>query len=284
MFCIKNFFDAQVEVLVKQYDRREAATIAELLFEHVFHKPIHLLLLNKDNFEDKNSICVVESAINRLLNNEPVQYILGEAFFYDRKFVVTSDVLIPRGETEELVKLLLDDDFSRRNLSVIDICTGSVCIPVTLKLERDNLYVSGFDISEAAVKVAKANAANLHADVNFYVDDIFEIKIADKYDVIISNPPYVTESDKKLMRANVVDYEPSLALFVHDDNPLIYYRALLNVSCNMLNVGGRVYMEINENYGAEVVNLFQTCFKYVNIFQDINGKDRFVVAADMLNI
>lgn len=231
---------------------------------------------------------LVSKLASRLLQAEPIQYVLGEAHFYGRDFKVTPEVLIPRSETEELVIWIRDDLIRYRNPAppqILDIGTGSGCIPVTLKLELADMrmpaIITGIDISEGALTVAKANAARWDVSAAFILQDIFEAKSDDfaELDVIVSNPPYVRETEKADMHRNVLDYEPAHALFVADHNPLIFYKKIVECSASWLRPGGRLFLEINEALGAQVIQLMETsCFKSVELRRDLQGKDRMIRA------
>ena len=222
--------------------------------------------------------------VDRINNGEPVQYVVGEAFFYGRKFVVNSSVLIPRPETEELVRAVLSwaSSFDRSSkaepMKILDIGTGSACIPITLSLELKKSRVFAIDVSADALAIGQRNADIHGAQVNFIELDILKRPIPlSSLDVIVSNPPYVTHAESDDMRRNVRDFEPHLALFVPDDDPLIFYRAIVSQSAGSLASGGLVAVEINERYGAEVADLFRgSGLIEVDVIKDLAGKDRVV--------
>jgi release factor glutamine methyltransferase len=234
----------------------------------------------------------LDAAVRRVCNHEPIQYITGEAFFYGRKFLVNSDVLIPRRETEELVQYIIHENQGRRNIKILDIGTGSGCIAITLKKEMEDASVSAIDVSEAALKVAAANAQLHQAIINFCQADIcasdfFMRNEQNKlyhFDIIVSNPPYVRNSEAKSMHKNVVEYEPHLALFVTDKDPLIFYRMIIsliqesaNTEMDLLKEGGGIFFEVNENLANEVAILLEkNNFKKIRIIQDLQQKNRFV--------
>jgi release factor glutamine methyltransferase len=217
----------------------------------------------------------------RLMRHEPLQYILGEARFAGRSFYVTPDVLVPRPETEELVERMLPDvgDGAR----VLDIGTGSGCIAVTVKLERPTTHVTGWDISAAALDVARENGRRLGADVHWQQRDVCvdaDDDAADSFDVIVSNPPYVTEREQKEMLPGVLDWEPHSALFVPDNDPLCFYRRIAELGQRILAPGGRLYLEINRAFGAATVDLLRRAGYRddIRLEQDISHNDRFVIA------
>lgn len=220
-----------------------------------------------------------EQAIKRLLQFEPVQYIVGHTYFLEYKLEVSPAVLIPRQETEELVSMIIAKEKDKQQLRILDIGTGSGCIPIALSLELECQEIIGLDISEAALEIAQNNSSLNSAKVDFHQLDILNENIPyQELDIIVSNPPYVLESDKKQMHKNVLNYEPGLALFVPDDAPLKFYEAIANKSLKALVNGGRLYFEIHEKFGQEVKSLMeQVGYLNVEIHQDIFlSKDRIV--------
>ena len=212
--------------------------------------------------------------IAALKTNKPVQYILGETEFYRLKFIVNEHTLIPRPETEELVDWILKEDFS----SAIDIGTGSGCIPIVLA-KNTNAIISAIDVSEDALVIAKENTKINGVEINFFRQDILKTATLPKVDVIVSNPPYVLELEKKSMATNVFEYEPHLALFVSDNDPLLFYKKIGLLAAESLNKGGKLFFEINEKYGAEIVALLSKIgFVDIALKKDINDKDRMLKA------
>jgi release factor glutamine methyltransferase len=212
--------------------------------------------------------------IAALKTNKPVQYILGETEFYGLKFIVNEHTLIPRPETEELVDWILKEEFS----SALDIGTGSGCIPIVLA-KNTNAIISAIDVSEDALVVAKENAKINGVEINFFRQDILKTTTLLKVDVIVSNPPYVLESEKELMLDNVLEYEPNLALFVADNNPLLFYKKIGELAEKSLNCGGKLYFEINEKYGNEILEMLRKIgFVDIALKKDINDKDRMLKA------
>ena len=221
----------------------------------------------------------LESILSRLHNFEPIQYILGEARFLGRTFRVTPGVLIPRPETEELVEMMLKElsPVSR----VLDVGTGSGCIAISLAKELPESQVTAWDVSGEALSIAAANSKALQASVRFEQRDVltYEPCVADCYDVIVSNPPYVTEAEKQEMEHNVLDWEPSLALFVPDTDPLRFYRRIAVLGLEMLTSGGKLYFEINRAFGKDTVAMLcETGYRAVRLQKDISHNDRFVIA------
>lgn len=218
------------------------------------------------------------SRLARLSAGEPLQYVMGKTYFRDHLFQVNADTLIPRPETEELVDLVLRH--ATDNASVLDVGTGSGCIPISLKLERPSLSVEAWDISEGALAMARQNAQSLAASVEFKLQDIFSWPASQGFwDVIVSNPPYVTEEEKKEMANHVLDYEPHLALFVPNDDALRYYAALADFALERLTPRGYLCLEINQYFGTQTVELlFSKGFQEVKLLKDFKGNDRMIVA------
>ena len=266
------------------YDSREAEQLLTILIEHFFGITRNELILNPDSRISESELLKLHMAVKELMQYKPVQYITGVVEFQDLKIEVSPDVLIPRPETEELVQYILQNE-KASGLTVLDIGTGSGCIAISLKKLLENANVNATDISESAIIMAQKNASSNNQDIDFHVHDILSEKelISDKnsdrilFDIIVSNPPYVTQEDKKKMHHNVIDYEPHDALFVPEDNPLLYYEAILEFSIMNLNSGGRIYFEINEGLGSQVITIFEdNGFLNVELKKDLGGKDRFV--------
>lgn len=218
-----------------------------------------------------------EAKLGRLHSGEPLQYVMGFEFFRDRKFMVSPATLIPRPETEELVIKILP--LIEKQHRVLDVGTGSGCIAISLSIETD-ASIFAWDVSEGALDIAKRNARLLSASLGFQLQDVFEWEeTADTWDFIVSNPPYVLDQEKNEMSPNVLNFEPHLALFVPDLNPLKFYQTLGTFAWSRLNQGGWLAVEINRAYGLETENLFrQIGFSTTELHQDFNGNDRFVLA------
>ena len=277
-----NDFKYLVNGISAIYPPKEAESIAYILFEDLFGiKRTEIFTSNGSelNSEQKTEIA---SAMGRLLNHEPVQYITCRTRFVDMEIVVNPDVLIPRPETEELVYLIL----SRMKVDdpvILDIGTGSGCIAVALANNLPDSKVSAVDISDKALHVARHNAEMNNADIEFYCSDILDRNnwkmFSDDYDIIVSNPPYVPIAEKISMDLNVSHFEPSLALFVPDALPLQFYDAICDLGSRYLKTGGSLYFEIHEKYGKEISNLLRIKgFNDVEIISDVNGKDRIAHA------
>jgi release factor glutamine methyltransferase len=218
------------------------------------------------------------SRLARLAAGEPLQYVMGKTYFRDHLFSVNSETLIPRPETEELVDLVLRH--ATEKARVLDVGTGSGCIPISLKLERPSLLVEAWDISEGALEMARHNAHALKATVEFKLQDIFVWPTSSgTWEIIVSNPPYVTEEEKKEMANHVLNFEPHLALFVPNDDALKYYTALVDFALERLTPRGYLCLEINQHFGTQMTELlFSKGFQEVKLLTDFKGNDRMIVA------
>ncbi len=267
----------------QQYDPNERERILHLLFEDIFHIAKIDFLANKEvDWTDADQL-KLEDHLSRLNNFEPVQYIIGKTFFYDSYFRVTPATLIPRPETEELVDLIISDmsDNGLTSSHIMDIGTGTGCIAISLAKKIHGSRVTAVDISREALAVAKENAMQNQVSVSFVEMDFLKEYplIKASFDVIVSNPPYVLQSEKKDMRENVLAHEPHLALFVDDDNALVYYDALLKFASTRLHEDGTFYAEINEQKGNELIKLAHAHgFASSTIIKDIYQKDRIIKA------
>ena len=262
-----------------RYDPREAGNLSRIICCEILGQQTVDYYLGKDIILSVKEEQELESILARLHNFEPIQYILGEARFLGRTFRVTPGVLIPRPETEELVEMMLKElsPVSR----VLDVGTGSGCIAISLAKELPESQVAAWDVSGEALSIAAANSKALQASVRFEQRDVltYEPCVVDCYDVIVSNPPYVTEAEKQEMEHNVLDWEPSLALFVPDTDPLRFYRRIAVLGLEMLTSGGKLYFEINRAFGKDTVAMLcETGYRAVRLQKDISHNDRFVIA------
>jgi len=262
--------------LLSVYESDELNSIFYLISEEFLQIPRSKILLADEIELDSKKQKLFQNALTRLEKNEPVQYVLGKAAFMNLEFNVNSNVLIPRPETEELVRLMLKDELDGKE--ILDIGTGSGCIAISLAKNLPNAKVSALDISKDAIELSKMNAKENDVNLEFINTDILDYKSDKKYDIIVSNPPYVIGEEKKHMSKNVLDYEPELALFVVDNNPLLYYKAILEFAKTSLNKNGKIYFEINEKYNQEIIDL-ANYFGYSNVdcSKDIFEKNRFCV-------
>ncbi|VBB48263.1 Release factor glutamine methyltransferase [uncultured Paludibacter sp.] len=239
------------------------------------------LLADKNIILSESQKNDAEEMVLRLKKGEPIQYILGETKFFGLKFTVNPSVLIPRPETEELVQWILNDlPPNPLKGEYLDVGTGSGCIAISLKKHLPNATVSAIDISADALKIAKENAKLNDVKIDFIQKDILKTDILDKkYDIIVSNPPYVPQNDKQEMHSNVLDYEPHIALFVEDNNPLVFYRKIAELAKNNLTKHGALYFEIHKNQGENCQRMLSSLgFKNIQIKKDISGNDRMIKA------
>jgi release factor glutamine methyltransferase len=260
------------------YPRREANTIATYIFEDLF-QPIDGPAAQR--YWSAEEQAVFERVVRELRQNRPWQYVVGKADFYGLSFYVDEHVLIPRPETEELVHFIVKRH-ENQSVDVLDVGTGSGCIAITLKKNLPSAIVTALDVSPKAVKIAQQNALANAVEVLFLELDILQKQqtlVLPQYDVIVSNPPYIPPADQAKMRANVLQHEPHLALFVTNGDPLQFYRVLAQASREKLHENGWLYVEIHEEFGAEVLQLFQEqAYRNCQVFQDMYGKDRIVAA------
>jgi release factor glutamine methyltransferase len=259
------------------YEGAELDAIRFLMYRHFCGLSRTDLLSKKVSRLTEGEMVKFFKAIKRLKKNEPIQYILGETDFCDLRIQVNSSVLIPRPETEELVKLVCNENVQKQ-LSVIDICTGSGCIPIALKKFNPDWKISALDKFEACINVAVANAKNHDLQIQFFKADIFDFSSPEKFDIIISNPPYVAQSEKYNMNENVLNFEPHSALFVDDEDPLVFYAKILKIGNEQLNENGKIYFEINPKYAKELLKLAEIeGYGNIRLINDIFGKERFLV-------
>jgi release factor glutamine methyltransferase len=277
----KILFNQIVSEISSFYDENEAKSIVFLLLEHFLNLSKTDILLD----EKIEQAFDYQEITKRLKAQEPVQYIIGEIEFYGRKFKVTPDTLIPRPETEDLVQLVVNNIpqslVPNSPISILDMGTGSGCIVISLACEIPNAQVYACDISEKALEVAQENAVRNNASVIFEKIDILNIAPSSHppYSIIVSNPPYVMNAEKSEMEQNVLNYEPHLALFVEDSNPLIFYKAIAAFAAKNLIDKGLCVVEINQALGLETAELFwNQGFRYVEVVKDMFGKDRIVKA------
>lgn len=263
-------------------DANEISSIGYLVFEHLFGLSKTEVLAHREISLSPEDASRLNEIITRINSHEPIQYILASADFFGRSFFVNKDVLIPRPETEELVIQAVQCFMAHKMKAptILDIGTGSGCISITLSLEMPGATVHATDVSDDALAVARRNAKALNAPVNFFHHDILKQDLVLKdFDMIISNPPYIGKYESLLMKKNVVDHEPHLALFVSDDDVLVFYRVIAQQAMKALKPGGMLLMEINERLGGEVSAVFSTLgLQSVALVKDVSGKDRIIKA------
>jgi len=267
--------------LTQYYNKNEAEALVSLLIKFFFGSSRIELAFNPAKRLSESEMLKLHFAIRDLKKFKPVQYIIGEVEFLDFRFKVNEYVLIPRPETEEMVSHIVKSE-TNSNLRIFDIGTGTGCIAITLQKKLDHAKVSAVDFSNEILSLAKENAVLNHAQVEFQMLDILNptenVEMEDQ-DIIVSNPPYVTNIEKNRMKKNVLLYEPHQALFVPDEDPLLFYKAILTFAQKHLKSNGRLYFEINEKMGSEVKKILEkNNYQEVTIYRDINGKDRFVRA------
>ena len=269
--------------LYELYDNREAANIADMVIEYVtgqqktdriIHKTIPL------NFQQQEQL---ENLTQQLLQHKPVQYVLQEVWFAGMKFFVNESVLIPRPETEELIDWITQEIKHNKIIvkTMLDIGTGSGCIPISLQKKNQALNITALDISKDALKVAEKNAVNLSADIIFICSNFLDENNWKKLpivDLIVSNPPYIKQSESISMQKVVTDFEPHLALFVSDENPLIFYQKIALFGKNHLSKNGKIFVEINESLGKDVAAIFKKEHYEIELRKDMYGKDRMLKA------
>ncbi len=240
------------------------------------------IMLDRDLVVDRQIVEKIYKSIDEINGGEPFQYALGKTFFFEHEFKVDARALIPRPETEELVHSIVELNKSHDlpKWNVLDVGTGTGCIALSLKLALPHISVTGIDISIDAIGLAKENAELLNADVTLSVKDVLSMNDnGDSYDLIVSNPPYIPEKEKSTMKSHVVDKEPELALFVENDNPLLFYTKIADLGLNMLKNSGYLAFEVHENLAEDVKNyLFLKGYKNISIRKDLQGKDRMVFA------
>jgi len=270
--------------LYEMYDDREAANIADMVIENITSFKKVDRLINKHFPLSETQLQLLNDHTTELLKHKPVQYVLHEAWFAGMKLYVDENVLIPRPETEELVEWIVKTVASRESsvTSILDIGTGSGCIPIVLKKKLPSCEIHALDISEAALNVAKQNAATQQTEINFHLLNILEKsswKQLSRFDIIVSNPPYVKQSEASSMQKNVLQYEPHLALFVDDEDALKFYKAIAEFGLQHLNNDGYLFFEINEMMSAQVFDLL-THYGYcdIELEKDLQNKERMIKA------
>lgn len=268
--------------LQNQYSESEIDTIFYWVAEKILDKPTSMLRLALDEewyeFEEKKNQFLFKLML--LKDFKPVQYVVGESEFFGKKFFVNENVLIPRPETEELIEWILNDNPNFEG-KILDVGSGSGCIPVVLKSHFPQAEVFSIDFSKGAIEIAKSNAEYHQTPIQSLEMDFLDDSNWNKlplFDIIVSNPPYIAESEKSDMKENVLKYEPKTALFVPDNDPLIFYRKIADFASTHLNPCGKIYVEINQNLGEETKELLQKYFQNVELRKDISGNYRMIKA------
>lgn len=273
---VKDLFDEIKNELTSLYGERESESIAKNYLLDRFQFDAIQLAMNKGIEYDQ---ALLRNDLIRLEEGIPYQHVVGFTYFFGHKFLTTPDALIPRPETEELVDWIITD-YRESSPIILDIGTGTGCIPLSLKSALPESTCIGIDISEEALALAKRNASALEIDIVFDKCDILNERLpTDAYDVIVSNPPYIPVSEKQLLHKNVIEHEPDLALFVADNDPIIFYRTIAEQALNSLKSGGALYFEIHESFGEDVLKMLKSYgFLKVKLAQDLQGKDRMIRA------
>jgi release factor glutamine methyltransferase len=269
-------YKESVEAIAKFFGQNEAEQLINIAFEDALGIS-RIDRLTKNAALTSNQLDKIAAIRIRLLNQEPIQQIVGKAQFYGHEFIINEHCLIPRPETEELVDLIIKENQEKK--SILDIGTGSGCIAISLKKGMPNARVTGIDIAEETLAVAIKNAQKLEVQIDFEKLDILNESLKNKYDIIVSNPPYIPESDRTKMSENVLNFEPDVALFVTNDDPLIFYKRMADLGLRHLHKNGKIYFEIHEEFGEQIVLLLKNSgYRNIQLYQDLNTKDRIVSA------
>lgn len=282
---LKNYKTTFLQELSSLYDEQEVESFFYIVLEKLHGLKRIDLALQPETIMDGNHLKQWKSIVADLKKQKPIQYILGETEFYGLPFLVNENVLIPRPETEELVKLIISNEGKEKRekgkVRILDIGTGSGCIPISLKKNLPNAEVCAIDVSEKALATAQKNAELNNVEVNFILKNILETEnLESQFDIIVSNPPYVRNLEKAEINPNVLEFEPHLALFVEDHDALLFYRKITELALKNLNPNGQLYFEINQYLGKETVTLIESYgFKNVELIKDIYGNDRMISAS-----
>lgn len=278
----RNIFNT---TLSKLYPKTEIDTFLGLLIEEYLGLNRVDLVIKADFKIDESKLIILNKVLKRLQKEEPIQYIIGHTEFFGYPLIVNQNTLIPRPETEELVAWIIDEvknnsNYSNKQISILDIGTGTGCIPISLAKELNNAVISAIDVSEKALEIAKKNAIENQVNINFITKDILQTtNLNTQFDIIISNPPYVRNLEKKEINNNVLENEPHLALFVEDNNALIFYDKIADLAKNHLNKNGCLFFEINQYLGQETSTLLKSkAFKNIELRKDIFKNDRMLKA------
>ncbi|MEL1243940.1 peptide chain release factor N(5)-glutamine methyltransferase [Flavobacterium sp. DGU11] len=277
---LKDYRTSFLEKLTPLYDAMEAESFFNIALEELKGWKRIDLAMNPDAVLKDDEIIQWNNVLEQLEKHKPIQYIFGRAHFYGLEFEVDENTLIPRPETEELVEWIIKENEYKGQIKILDIGTGSGCIAISLAKNLPDAEVFAIDVSEKALAVAKKNAGTNGVTVKFLLQDILEaVSLPDTFDIIVSNPPYVRELEKAEINPNVLEYEPHLALFVTDSDPLLFYRKIALLAKSGLTENGRLYFEINQYLGNETVEMLEEYkFSEVTLKKDIYGNDRMVSA------
>ncbi|MGL4411963.1 MAG: peptide chain release factor N(5)-glutamine methyltransferase [Bacteroidales bacterium] len=266
--------------LADRYPATEIEALAKRVLRERYSIDSVAFILDKDTIFSEERAQELNSIVERLYNGEPIQYILGSEEFYDMRFMLEAGVLIPRPETEELVDMIINE--MPNAMSILDIGTGSGCIAISLAANLPKATVEAWDISPIALRVSAMNAKSNGVSLRVVEQDVFDDSASNGsgFDIIVSNPPYVMESEKLDMEEHVLEHEPHIALFVSDSDPLIYYRRIAEIGLNRINRGGRLYFEINSLLAEETKRVVESLgYSDVRLVKDLYGRERMLVAS-----
>lgn len=272
------YINDSVSRLAPVYEPSEGRWLMRIILEHFKGWTQADILLNGDREIEPDLQELVEPVITRLLTHEPIQYILGETYWHGLTLKVTPVVLIPREETSELIDIIADEN-KASDLHILDVCTGSGCIAIALARTLPFSKVTAIDISDDALEVARENAVKCKVKINYIQANALQpLTLPDSsFDIIVSNPPYIAQNEQLTMESNVLDYEPHSALFVPDDDPLRFYKAISEDASRLLKCGGSLYFEINPHYSSELSDKLKADgWLDVTVIKDIHGKNRFI--------
>ena len=275
-----------LKILLKQkltthFEAVELSSIIGMLIEEVSGWNRTQQIIHQNTAFNQAQVDQIEKYTEQLISGKPIQYILGKAWFMGQNFIVNENVLIPRPETEELVEWIISyANIKNKTLSILDIGTGSGCISIALKMALPHCEISGLDVSKEALKVAQLNAKNLNVSIQWMEQNILDtVALENAYDIIVSNPPYIPIREKESMQKQVVNFEPSLALFVPDEDPLIFYRTIAKIAKQSLSKNGQLFFEIHYDQGNAVLTLLNELNFHAELRQDSFGKDRMIRAS-----
>lgn len=277
---IKAYRNRFIQELTPLYGAPEAESFFSIVLWELENKRRIDLALQPETIFSRSEISEWDEILEKLKKQIPIQYILGKTSFYGLEIMVNENVLIPRPETEELVAWVLSNQTGKSNLKILDIGTGSGCIAIALAKNLPDAEVFAVDVSDKALETAKANAKLNEANVAFIQKDILKAEnLEPQFDIIVSNPPYVRNLEKQEIKSNVIDHEPHLALFVADDDALLFYRKIVQLALGNLHEKGELYLEINQYLAKETMDLLETAgFGFMELRQDIYGNDRMILA------
>ena len=275
-----------LKILLKQklkthFEAVELSSIIGMLIEEVSGWNRTQQIIHQNTAFNQAQVDQIEKYTEQLISGKPIQYILGKAWFMGQNFIVNENVLIPRPETEELVEWIISyANIKNKTLSILDIGTGSGCISIALKMALPHCEVSALDVSKEALKVAQLNANNLNVSIQWMEQNILDtVALENAYDIIVSNPPYIPIRKKESMQKQVVNFEPSLALFVPDEDPLIFYRTIAKIAKQSLSKNGQLFFEIHYDQGNAILTLLNELNFHAELRQDSFGKDRMIRAS-----